>query len=101
MNKYTIIEHGDYVRVLWVYDETYQTRGNYAYDTEEKTKAAEDAEIASLESGELVALGAVVQHKCDHCEGWMDKDSLCGIVIEPDDEKLRAFAQDVLDLRIN
>lgn len=86
------------VRVKWVYDTTYETRGSYSYDTPKETKAAEDYELDMLERGVWVVLGAIVQHKCEHCGEWKDGDSLWGIVIEDDGAKLDEFARHSLDL---
>lgn len=92
-----------------VYDEGYQTRGSYAYDTEEETKAAEDEEIAKLYSGEWVVLGCIVtapccgveqvggvQH-CEACTGTVEVDSLWGIVIENDTAKVEQFCKENME----
>jgi hypothetical protein len=89
---------GNGVRVQWVMDEDYQTDGSYALDTEEETQEAEAWESGKLESGDLVALGAIVEKRCPHCESWREIDSLWGIVIEPNGEKLDEFARWGLDL---
>jgi hypothetical protein len=76
-------------RYRFFYDDHYETRGNYAYDTEEETKAAEDEEIAKLESGEYTVLGYIRDERCTHpahcqkCDGWVEVDSCWGIVTEP------------------
>jgi hypothetical protein len=44
----------------FVPDEDHETRGSYGYDTPEETKAAEDEEIAKLDSGEWTDLGCIV-----------------------------------------
>lgn len=84
-----------------VYDNDYQTRGSYAYDTEEETRAAEDEEIAALESGRYIVIGIIVTEPCgsaQHCEccaGRHETDSLWGIVIEPDTRKIEAYAKEM------
>jgi hypothetical protein len=83
-------------RVRWVYDDDYQTVGSYAYETEEETKQAEDWELERLRDGRLVALGCIVERPCCECGQWVQVDSLWGIVIEPDEEKLRAFRKECL-----
>lgn len=88
---YAITNKTENCRVRWVYDEDYQTRGSFAYDTEEETRAAEEREIALLESGEAVALGAMVEERCPHCDAWSVTDSLWGIVATHD-EDLEAYA---------
>ena len=91
MNTYLLYETSDQRRVRWVYDEHHEVEGTYAYDTEEETKAAEDLEYANLESGEWVALGCIIERKCLACLNWHETDSLWGIVIEPDEAKLREY----------
>ena len=86
------------IRFRWVYDPDYRTRGSYSYDTEEETKAAEDWELERLDDGRLVALGCIVQKKCGECGEWRDGDSLWGIVIEPEAEKLDVFASENMDI---
>lgn len=97
MQTYSEFDHdGKHYRL--VYDEIHETRGSYAYDTEEETKAAEDEELAGLESGRLVALGCIVTepcpgaHHCGACSGTVEVDSLWGIVVENDEAKARAYA---------
>lgn len=84
-------------RVRWYPDEHYQTIGSYAYDTEAETKAAEDDELAKLASGEWFVLCAIAATQtdctCPECDGWHKTDALCGIVIEPNEDKLREFAE--------
>jgi hypothetical protein len=82
------------VRFWWVYDPYHETRGSYAYDTEQETRDAEDAELANLESGTWVALGCVVQHRCPWGE-WHDGDSLWGIVMGGTDAELAQFESDM------
>lgn len=53
------------MRYLFVNDEHHATRGSYGYDTPEETKAAEDEELAKLESGEWVVLGILVSEPCE------------------------------------
>jgi len=91
MEVYETWDNEDGSRVRWVYDEFYQTVGSYAYDTEEETKAAENWELERLRDGRLIALGCIQERKCPTCGQWEEKDSLWGIVIEPDTEKLREF----------
>jgi hypothetical protein len=92
-----------------VYDEDYQTRGSYAYDTEEETRAAEDEEIAKLQSGEWIVVGCIVTGPCRglgdetgnsqaatdaHCEcccGTREVASMWGTVIENDSAKVEAY----------
>jgi len=83
---------GDGVRVRWVHDEHHETRGSYGYETEEATRAAEDEEIAKLASGEWVVLGCIVEEQCGACSEWRERDSVWGVVIEPDDVKLDEYA---------
>ncbi len=79
-------------RCRWVHDENHETRGSYGLDTEEETKAAEDEELAKLASGEWVVLGCIVEER-KACGEFHETDSLWGIVIEPDGEKLDSFAR--------
>lgn len=96
MTDFAIREVSPTKRCRWVLDEEYETRGSYGLDTEEETKEAEDTEIAALERGEYVALGCIVENKvdcpCPRCNGWHETDSIWGVVIEPDAEKLDEFA---------
>jgi len=82
----------DGVRVLWVYDDSYETRGSYALETDEETRKAEDEEIEKLESGELVALGCIIQRR-GKLDKWDNIDSLWGIVIEGGEDELKRFAR--------
>lgn len=84
-------------RVRWVYDEDYTPFGNYALDTEEETRQAEQDELAALEAGTLVALGAIVETKCPTCGQWETKYSLWGIIVDPSDD-LTAIGEDCLDI---
>lgn len=79
-------------RVRWVWDGMYETRGSYAYDTEEETKRAEDEELAKLESGEWAALGMIVETRCPHCNLWKEHESVWGVVIDVNTEALDGFA---------
>ena len=103
MSTYHLDEYSEKVRFRWVYDEHYETRGSYACETEEETKQAEDREIESLNSGRFVALGCIVELRCEpncHCPAcpvWYDSDALWGIVIEPDHDKLREFALESME----
>ena len=98
MESFSTVEVSENVRLRWVYDHDYETRGSYAYDTEEETRRAEDEEIDALSSGRFVALGAIVEVRCPCCGSWDQKDSLWGIVIEPTDKALAEFAEDSLDI---
>ena len=93
----------DKKRYRAVYDEHYETRGSYAYDTEEETRAAEDEEIANLASGKWVVLGIIVLLQRPHCVTcncppekwpWVEIDSLWGIVIENNTEAVERFARE-------
>lgn len=88
-----------------VYDEIYETRGSYSYDTEEETRAVEDEEIANLASGKWVAVGVIVTMPCPGhdggphcgaCAGFIDVDSLWGIVCEQGEDKVKATVLSVL-----
>lgn len=85
-----------------VYDEDHETRGSYAYDTEEETRAAEDEEIEKLNSGEWVCLGVIVYEKKPHCGSctcdpekwdWTETASLWGIVIYNSNESIEDFVK--------
>ncbi len=84
------------------YDECYETRGSYGLDTEEETKAAEDEEIAKLDSGEWTVVSIVVREPCrgkDHCEacvGTTIADSISGVVIENSHEAVEEYAADCM-----
>lgn len=120
MEVFAIRDMGNGVRCRWVHDEHHETRGSYGYDTEEETRAAEDHELAQLESGAWVALGCIVERECRYeerheVEGtgedmqrlapgsprpflgegthWHETDSCWGIVIEPDHAKLDEMAR--------
>ncbi len=84
-------------RVRWVYDEEYQSEGSYCLDTEAETQAAVSKELKSLLSGNLVALGAIVETRCESCEKWRDVDSLWGIVVSVD-EDLTEFGNSMLEI---
>jgi hypothetical protein len=71
-----------------VYDESYETRGSYSYDTEEETRAAEDEEIAKLQSGEWIVVGCIVTGPR---RGLVEIASVWGTVIENDAAKVEAY----------
>jgi hypothetical protein len=84
-----------------VYDEDYQTRGSFAYETEEETKRAEDKELEHLHDGTWIAIGIIVWEKKPHCKEcqcprrdwpWTETDSLWGIVVENDTQAIEEFA---------
>lgn len=94
-----------------VHDEDYQTVGSFAYETAKETKAAEDKQIAKLDSGEWVVLGCIVTAPCEGgtgnsdepashcraCSGSVEVDSLWGIVVENDTRKIeRVILVDIL-----
>lgn len=69
-------------RIRLVIDEFHETRGSYAYETEEETREAEDLEIEKLESGEWIVLARINEKQCDACGEWSVEDSIFGIVVE-------------------
>ncbi len=78
-------------RIRLVYDEQYETRGTWALDTEEETKAAEDEEIENLESGNWIVLGRICERQCSCCGSWVTDESdfdCWGIVVENSTEGL-------------
>ena len=86
-----------------VYDEYHETRGSYAYDTEEETKAAEDEELANLESGKWIVVGIMVYERQPHCatckckkaeQLWTWTDSCWGIVVENSTAAVERFAKE-------
>jgi len=79
MHTYEIHTEGT-TRYRLVLDEFYQTRGSYAYDTEEETKAAEDHEIELINNGTWHPFGIIEEKQCLHCLAWKEEDSLWGIV---------------------
>lgn len=86
---------GAFRRVWIVEDDDHQTVGSYGYDTEEATRAAEDEEIANLESGKWTVVGIRVFEPCDHpkphcadCSGWVEMDEVWGCVVESNMAKL-------------
>jgi hypothetical protein len=91
------VQVSETVRVRFVYDEEYQSEGSYAYDTEEETAAAVKEEQDKLNSGDYVALGAIVQHKCPCCEEWTSGDSLWGIVADSGADLAKLAAEVGLD----
>lgn len=76
-----------FVRVRWVWDESYKTRGSYALSSDSADIDAENYELAKLETGELVTLGCIVED----LHGVVCFDSLWGIVIEPDINRMAEF----------
>ncbi len=97
MMKYETTHETETRRVRWVHDETYETRGSYAFETEEVTRKAEDEEIEGLNNGNLVVLGAIVETRCSSCKQWEDRDSLWGIVVSVD-ENLTALGNAILEI---
>jgi hypothetical protein len=99
MTTYHEFDHaGRHYRLILDLDHT--TRGSYGYDTPEETKAAEDEEIAKLNSGEWVVLGCIVTEPCpanEHCpccSGSHEVDSLWGIVIDNSSKAAEAFVKE-------
>ena len=86
----------------FVYDETHETRGSYAYATPKETKAAEDRELHKLDIGAWVVLGCIVTEPCPAnkhcpcCSGSHEVDSLWGIVIDNSHKAAEAFAKETL-----
>jgi hypothetical protein len=91
MQTYHTTQIGADTRVRWIIDETYE--GRFAYDTEEETQAAVDETLAKLESGEWVALVALVEHRV-HGKCWREADALHGIVIGSNARELDEFARE-------
>lgn len=89
-----VTETGERERVRWVYDEWYNSRGSFGLDTEEETKAAEDYEIEMLESGQYVALVAILERQCAECGAWHFEDSVWGIVCDGTDAELDSLAKE-------
>lgn len=75
-------EDGNARRLRTVHDNNHETVGSYAYETPEQTKAAENHELEKLASGDWVAVGFIVEHKCPSCNEWKEDDSLWGCIIE-------------------
>ncbi len=96
-HEYTRTHETENRRVRWVHDEDYLTRGSYAYATEEETRAAEEAELEGLREGNLVALGAIVETRCEGCGNWDHVDSCWGIVVSVD-EDLEKLGSDMLEI---
>lgn len=92
---HAIIVISDTKRVKWVYDESYQSEGSYAYDTEEETAKAVKEEQEKLDSYEWVALGAITEEKCSLCRYWHATDSVWGIVTENKSSHLEQLAKDL------
>ena len=99
----------------FVPDDQHETIGSYAYATPEETKAAEDHELAMLESGDWIALGCIVEEKCDgvlpielegapraglHCPcclahgGKLEVDSFWGIILDNSTTAWEQFIRD-------
>jgi len=93
--EYMTFEEGE-SRYIVQYDEDHETRGSYVYGTEEETRAAEDEEIERLNTGEWVCLFAQRGHICKECGQWVSDDSCGGIVVENDEEKVRAHVLELL-----
>lgn len=94
-------ENGKHYRA--VYDDLHETRGSYALDTKEETRAAEDEEIANLESGKWIVIGILAFERKPHCStctcnaaDWplTETDSLWGIVVENTSTAIEAFARE-------
>lgn len=83
----------DTARVRWVYDEGYDPETGWGLDEPEQSKAVAE-ERAKLETGALVALGAIVETKCPACGAWERGDSLWGIVT-PGGEELNTLAEEL------
>jgi len=96
LQLYHVTDLADGRRIRWVYDEDYQSEGSYAYDTDEETQAAVAEEQKRLALGHLVALGAIVEHRCECCKQMVEDDSLWGIVTENSTDSLPQLARDVL-----
>ena len=73
-------------RIVMVADTDHLTRGSYGLDTEQETKAAEDEELAKLESGEWVVVGFGLEEQCNCCDAWKVTDAIWGCVIENSEE---------------
>ena len=95
MDIYTRFDHEGFT-VTAYYDVDHETRGSYAYDTDEETREAEDNEIEKLESGEWIALHATVSRPCGECGNARISDSLSGIVIENNENAVQEYLKDVL-----
>jgi len=67
-------------RVHVVCDDDHETVGSYGYDTPEETKAAEDHEIAQLNSGAWSVYGIIREECCPQCQTWDQVDSIWGCV---------------------
>ena len=100
MMDYHTFDH-DGRRFRLVHDDQHETRGSYGLATEAETTAAEDEEIAKLESGEWIVLGCIVAEPCtrahgEHCQdcnGWDETDSCWGIVIQDDYATVEAYVR--------
>jgi len=95
MDIYMEFDEGDYTYKAF-YDSHHETRGSYAYSTEEETKRAEDEELAKLESGEWVALFCVKYKPCPTCHNLEELDSVGGCVVENDEDKVKEYILDYM-----
>lgn len=72
-------------RVRWVYDTEYSPEDSWGLPEPDNSIAIEN-EKKELESGNFVALGAIVETKCEKCGNWDQYDSLWGIIVNVDDD---------------
>lgn len=89
----SILKYGPETRVRWVYDVLYETVGSYAYDSPEETAKAEADEIAKIQSGEVVPMGAILETRCSACGQWEEQDAIWGVVISTDLQSLQEWAE--------
>jgi hypothetical protein len=82
-------EHGK-LTVRIFSDSQHETRGSYAYDTEQETRAAENEELAKLESGEWIVVGFVAYDGCEACGHLSEFDSCWGIVCENTEDAVQS-----------
>ena len=74
-------------------DTYHETRGSYAYDTEEETRKAEDEELSKLASGDWVVVGIIqTEHACEDCSHVVD--SIWGNVGPDSLTDFKAYAQE-------
>lgn len=97
MELYKTTHQTDWRRVRWVHDEDYNPVGSYAFADDKETQEAVNVELAGLDNGSLVVLGAIVETKCQHCKQWDHRDSLWGIVVDAN-EDLEAWGTENLDI---
>lgn len=97
MEHYKTTHETDWRRVRWVHDEDYDPAASLCYAHDKETQAAIDVELAGLQSGALVVLGAIVETRCPHCKEWQERDALWGIVVDAD-EDLEAWGAEFLDI---